>query len=346
MFSKNIQREEEIAFHFGKLLAEDSDLKWRLLASSEPDCDAVAELEINGKTWRFAVKYELLPTVASLRDFSAQKGSLPLLLVTPELSARIIALCKQEDIAAIDLNGRVWLRASGLLVDRQALPGRRFRYAFEPGNIFTGKSVRIVRSLLADRTRVWTQTELAARTQTSGALVSRISRYLIRQGFVERTSARQLRVCDYLGLVDAWARADRLAKRVHTVRYAGFIGQPQELAHKLQDWAREHSVSVAFTQWLAAWCRVPYADVLIAAAYVSRLPSTAELEALGLYPVDDGGQLWLHVPDDEGLFLETQVQKDLTLTTDAQIYVDLQQSPLRGPDQARALRDWENFCKS
>jgi hypothetical protein len=61
--------------------------------------------------------------------------------------------------------------------------------------------------------------------------------------------------------------------------------------------------------------------------------------------VTDGGKLWLHTPDDEGLFTETQHRGGLTLVSDAQIYLDLQRTSLRGPDAASALREWEGFCR-
>ena len=35
----------------------------------------------------------------------------------------------------------------------------------------------------------------------------------------------------------------------------------------------------------------------------------------------------------------------IPLATDAQIYLDLQKTGLRGPDQAAALRNWEGFCR-
>jgi hypothetical protein len=76
-----------------------------------------------------------------------------------------VAACKEHGIAAIDLNGRCWLRAPGLLVDRRPLPGRSFSYELEPRNIFVGKSARIVRCLLTDRDRTWTQAEIVPRTK-------------------------------------------------------------------------------------------------------------------------------------------------------------------------------------
>jgi hypothetical protein len=146
-------------------------------------------------------------------------------------------------------------------------------------------------------------------------------------------------------LLDAWVESDRFAKRTRTSRYAGFIGPVSELAERLNDWAERVSVQIAFTQWIAAWHRHPYAEPVVASAYVPRLPDPATLEALGLRTVADGGKLWLHIPDDEGLLGEIQQAQGLPVVTDAQIYVDLQKVGLRGPDAAAALRSWEGFCR-
>jgi hypothetical protein len=91
--------------------------------------------------------------------------------------------------------------------------------------------------------------------------------------------------------------------------------------------------------------RHPFTEPVVTSAYVSRLPDSATLENLGLRLVGEGGKLWLHVPDDDGLLRETQIQDELTLVTDAQIYLDLQRTGLRGPDAATALREWKGFCR-
>jgi hypothetical protein len=48
----------------------------------------------------------------------------------------------------------------------------RTQIACGPRNIFVGKSARIIRSLLTDRDRVWTQAEIVRRTGASSGLVS------------------------------------------------------------------------------------------------------------------------------------------------------------------------------
>ncbi len=339
-----IRHESELALHFREFLPEDPDLHWHLPAGTGQQRLDHVEVELDSQRVAFRPVYELKPSLPWLASLKPTQGTPPL-LVTPELSHRVLDACKQHGIAAIDLNGRAWLRAPGLLVDRRPLPGRSFSYELEPRNIFVGKSARIVRCLLTDRERTWTQAEIVPRTKASSGLVSRIVQHLISQGFAEKISAREFRLRDPLVLLDAWVDSDRFAKRTRTTLYAGFIGSPAELANRLQDWAHREAVPIAFTQWLAAWSRLPFTEPVLCSAYVPRLPEAATLDQLGLRPVNEGGKLWLHVPDDEGILNETQTRSGLTLATDAQIYLDLQRTGLRGPDAAAALRESDRFCR-
>jgi len=339
-----IRYESDLAIHFLEFLPEDPDFCWHLPPSGG-QIDQV-ELDFDAKRLTFHPIFALKPNLSQLETLKATPSSVRPLLVTPELSDRIVKLCKEFGIAAIDLNGRAWIRASGLFVDRLPLPGRSFSYRLEPQNIFVAKSARIVRCLLTDRERLWTQAELVPRTGASPALVSRITQHLVSQGFAEKTSAREFRLRDWQGLLDEWAQNDRFAKRTRTTQYAGFFGTLPTLAQHLQQWAATEKVPLAFTQWIAAWTRNPFTEPVICSAYVERLPDSAMLEELGLRPVAEGGKLWLHVPDDAGILSETQKCADLTLVSDAQIYLDLQRTGLRGPDAASALREWDGFCKT
>lgn len=61
--------------------------------------------------------------------------------------------------------------------------------------------------------------------------------------------------------------------------------------------------------------------------------------------VSSGGNLWLLVPEDRGVFQGNQSKDDFPLVCDVQIYLDLVGSGLRGPEAADALRQWEGFAK-
>jgi hypothetical protein len=348
--SKNslIRYESELASLFREFLPEDPDLHWTLSPETlSPDANRsdLLKLEFEDTIFAFHPHYTLKPSLPWLENLPAQSSSPRPLVVTPELSPRVLTICKERGIGAIDLNGRVWLRAPGLLVDRRSLPGRSFSYELEPRNIFYGKSARIVRCLLTDRDRIWTQAEIVPRIKVSTGLVSRIVQHLVSQGFLEKLSAREYRLRDWKALLEEWTQTDRFTKRTRTTAYAGFLGPAQELAPRLQQWAKAEKVPLAFTQWIAAWARHPYTEPAVCSAYVARLPDSGTLEQLGLRPVAEGGKLWLHEPDDEGVLSETQQRRDLTLVSDAQIYIDLQRTGLRGPEAATSLLEWEGFCR-
>ena len=68
---------------------------------------------------------------------------------------------------------------------------------------------------------------------------------------------------------------------------------------------------------------------------------------LALRTVEEGGKLWLYVPDDEGIFQEAHRQKNWWLATDAQIYLDLQRTGLRSvPNRRRPCVSGEGFCRA
>lgn len=337
-----VTHENELVSRFHEMLRGDQELNWRILPG-DPD-DAVA-LDFDVHPLTFHPIYRLRPDVREL-DSLKLRETRPPLLVAPRLSSRVLEACRERDIAAMDLNGRAWLRSPGLLVARSPDPGRDFHANLEPVALFADKSARIIRCLLTDRDRIWTQREIIFRTQASPALLSRIVRHLLNQGFLEKTGPRNFKLKDSLALLDTWVDSDRMPKRTRTVSCAGFLGSPLELARRLQSWAHDGNVPLVFTQWTAAWARHPFTEPVVCSAYVTHFPDTRTLDQLGLRVVNEGGKLQLYVPVDGGIFRETRTVDGLTLTTDAQIYLDLQRTGLRGPEAAASLREWDDFCRS
>jgi hypothetical protein len=102
---------------------------------------------------------------------------------------------------------------------------------------------------------------------------------------------------------------------------------------------------IAFTQWFAANLRFPYTQPPLLSAYRRHPLTQEEQSALNLREVSDGGRLCIIVPRDEGVFQEIRRVNGIPIVCDVQIYLDLLQVGLRGPDQAKALKDWEGFCQ-
>jgi hypothetical protein len=61
-------------------------------------------IEFSGSRFEFRLLYAVKPSVLWLEKLEVSSPSPQLLLLTPELSSRILDACKEHNVAAIDLN--------------------------------------------------------------------------------------------------------------------------------------------------------------------------------------------------------------------------------------------------
>lgn len=267
------------------------------------------------------------------------------LLLCPHIPDGLAADLRSAGINHADLNGRLFLKVPSLIVDRGPR-GKGYRGPGPELNPFTLKSSRVVRMLLASREREWTQEDLQTGTGISRALVSLTLADLIERELVEQTrpcsrdQAGLYRVGDFNRLLDAWSAEDRWHKRTVVRQYSALSGDPSEIAASARDAMGVQNLY--FTQWFAAQVRCPYTTSPLVSAYVRNKPSTKIPWAR---EVDNGGNLWLITPRDEGVFQGGQTIGGFNLVSDVQIYLDLLRVGQRGPEQAQALREWEGFVR-
>jgi hypothetical protein len=337
-----------------------SGAHWRIDQGSpkvlhgQSQTDFQATLKIDGQVHHFAVETKLNPSrenVKRLREAAQGQKAKPL-LASVHLPDSIVRECQEQGVSCLDLNGRIWVRLPGLLIDRQGIPGQ-YRLTTTDPDVFSPKSQRLARTLLSrPKHPAWTQPELCEATGLSLGLVSRLLRYCARQGWVEGTRGNW-RLADGKSFLDAWAQADIWSRRVTLRQYFHIDPNRSVLARAFNKRYREQygeKSRLVFTQWIAAEYRHPYAEAPVVSAYCDQFPTEEEAARWHLNPVEQGGRLWLLVPRDEGVFLETQPPLDrpqwnMKLVSDVQIYLDLLQVGLRGPDAAKALREWKGFCQ-
>lgn len=344
--TKAILTEHQLALAARDFLLRDHEWDWRFhnegRDARDAGYDALLRLRLDEREFIFAVDYQLTPSSRSVAALAERKLPHPPLLITAKLTDNMVQLCRTRGINCLDLNGRTWIRRAGVVIDRIAGPRRSFKSAQRPPDPFSTKSVRIVRTLLADQERIWSQAELGSTTGLSAGLVSRLLRHLESEGYVAR-EYRRVRVTRHNDLLDAWAARDAWSKRVTLRQYSVLATNFDQLAERVLQLAP--TTRVAFTQWFAASQRFPYTPPPVLSAYVSDFPDDAFLKDLQARPVSDGGRLWLVVPNDPGIFQQVRIVRHCPLVADPQIYLDLLSVGLRGPDQAKALREWEGFCR-
>lgn len=345
--NKTITTEAQLREAAKEALEQDKVLRWRWKAFEprpEREIDALVELSIDRRKLVFEVEFKLTPSSRAVEWVAKRPGQRPKLLIAPSLSEVLVQHCRSHGVSCLDLNGRQWIRAEGLVVDRHPSEERRFRPAQLPPDPFQPKSSRLVRALLTHRNRHWTQKELREQTGLSPGLVSRLVRHLDNEGLVAQDE-RTLWLKQSDALLDQWARVDDWSRRTTLRQYSLLVSDLEQIARSLLK-AHPESERLVFTQWFAANLRHPYTTPPVVSAYVPYFPSEVIERKLGARQVTDGGTLWLVVPADEGVFRETQQVGEFTLACDAQIYLDLLHVGLRGPEQAKALREWKGFGRS
>lgn len=343
-----ITSEKELTVSLRNYLSTIDLPRFRLLGNtcSSHRFDDDLEAEFDNKTLRFAVEYKLNPSVRDVEAIANRpipEDSLPI-LVAVRLTDSLVSHCKRQKINCLDLNGRIWIRTKGLLIDRSE-PRREERVVRADSSVdfFSQKSSRLARALLTYRNRSWKQSELAAQTELSQGLLSRLLRYASSQGWVDGEGTRaSWRVIEPDSLLDAWEKADRWEKRTVVRQYSTLESNFDKLARSLLE---QPVGELAFTQWFAANLRFPYTEPPVLSAYLRSLPDDQILSKLRLREVGNGGKLWIIIPSDPGVFLAQRNIQGLPIVADVQIYLDLVHAGLRGSDQARELRKWEGFCK-
>jgi DNA-binding HxlR family transcriptional regulator len=328
----------------GKFANEEvAGFSWRVIALP---LGVEIRLEGRGEKLILPVRARLHPSRQWLKEAGEGRRAV---LLAPHIPEALAADLRRLAINHADLNGRLFLTTGWALIDRR--PTERSHRSPETAlDVFSQKTSRLVRCLLAHREREWTQEELTGRTGLSRGLVSRALTYLTQEEFVRREAKAtrevpaRYRVQAFDRLLDAWQQADRWHARTELHEFSVLTGDPAELAADVRELLRGKDGQVAgvFTQWFAARLRHPYTDSPVVSAYVRQLPESLPQFAR---PVASGGNLWLLVPKDEGVFQETQEVAGYPLVSDVQIYLDLLQVEGRGPEQAKALRNWEGFAR-
>ena len=306
--------------------------------------DWVFDLVLSGRKHRFAIeaKANLQRSDIERLEQVSRRDAIPPLLATVHLSDSLLNECKKRQLSCLDCNGRAWIQRPGLSIFWDTNQ-KNYRLGQKNLSPFTPKSQRLARLFLHRPAQAWGQVALAKATGLSLGLVSRLLQHYETQGWAEGRR-NDWRLADRDALLDAWVTADRWSKRVDLQEY-DFL-QPDKAAFAGHFYrSLRHAFQIAYTQWLAATLRHAYGNVPVISAYCERFPTSAEETLVGLRRVTSGGKIWLLNPVDPGVFQETREVNGIPLVSDAQIYLDLLQVGLRGPDQAEALRKWEGFCR-
>jgi hypothetical protein len=253
-------------------------------------------------------------------------------------------LCARSGVSWVDLSGNARIVSPGLLIHVEGRPNR-FRPRGRPWSAFAAKSSRVARLLLRDPAKPRTQREIARETGLGESFVSKIVRRLEEDALLSRdagTRAVRPRAPDLL--LEAWAEEYRFSRH-EIIRAHVYARSGDDLARQLSAALARGSLEHAATGLAAAWLLAPFAAFRLASFYVAREPDRKTLENMGFRETSSGANVWLVVPDDEGVFQGGSSRSGIPCVHPVQAVLDLRYHPERAAEAAaeveRSHLEWK-----
>lgn len=345
-FSKDMRppTEKQAASRIVDLLADLFDGSMKAVRLREAGASNSYAYSISVPGHRFIVEYKnlasagpLANSIDRLKQFvgAHPDGGLPLIVV-PFMGQVGRDLCEKSGVSWLDLSGNARIVAHGL---RIWIEGRPSKYSDRgrPPNLFAAKSSRVARQLLLQPQRFQTQADLARQTGLGDGYVSKIVRRLEQEQYIDSNEDGAVRPRDPNLLLDAWQGAYDFSRhrimKGHVPTRSG-----DELIHKLVKWLSHEKIEYAATGLSAAWLFTNFAAFRLATFYLPSMPSRSLLNEIGFSDEPKGANLWLVLPDDEGVFQGSQKQAGIQCVSPVQTYLDLKGQPERAKDAAVELR--------
>ncbi len=258
------------------------------------------------------------------------------LVVVPFMGEVGRKVCEEAGVGWLDLSGNAHIIASPIRVIVEGKPNR-FKAVGRPRSLFAPKSSRIVRWLLVHVDKFLTQREIARATGLDEGMVSRLVGGLTAEDYLVRDERGGIRAKDPALLLDAWREAYQLSK--HTL-FQGHVAarSGDALLRFVADTLFKHKLDHAATGLAAAWTLTHFAGFRIATVYLATDPPPGLLDQLGFREDARGANLWLVVPNDEGVFQGAAEKDGIRCVHPTQVYVDLKDHPERAAEAAERLR--------
>lgn len=204
-------------------------------------------------------------------------------------------------------------------------------------NIFAPKSARVLRVLLVNSWKDWSERELAREAKVASGMAHYVCRSLIELGFVARNERNRLVLVDPVRLLKRWAAYHQYDRMNKFLDYYTFEREIDRFMQKVAGLDSEYAASGLVGAWLVA----PHVRPVDAHLYVPN-PSVAEAIAkkLELNPIPKSGNVKFVLPYDEGVFYRVHKVNGVNVVASVQLYVDLYNFPARGEEAASHLLEY------
>jgi hypothetical protein len=261
------------------------------------------------------------------------------MVAAPYLSENLRNRCKQIGVGYIDLNGSIFLRTHGFYVD-VLRPATRFKNPQNVRNIFSGKSRRIIRTLLTQPHHPFRLEAIARETALSTARVFQVVKKLDSERFLERTPKGRI-LTGPARLLRLFVEETKDDFKKNRLVFNGFSELPMiQIASRLREYCASMGREHAFTLSTGLELNERNLREDIVAAYVDTDPQIIA-DDLRIEAVGRGANVFLmRAPEPDntsfgGVFYRPRILSNgFRGINPVQLYLDFSLYPNRGQEQA------------
>lgn len=299
------------------------------------------------KNWRFKIVGEVVSQgsfsafqdkIVHLKSYVEQNPNMIPIVVAEYLSPAKRELCKKVGVYFLDLSGNVLLKYEGLHVEREGYPNR-FPEKRRGRGPFSDKASLILRVMLSDKGKCWGVRELARYVDLDPGFVSRMTRELERRNWIVHSNSK-LKLRNSKGILEDWVHKYNYKNNGES-RFFCLGKNSEEILSKLRDANVPKKVQYALGLQAGANLVSPYAVYNEVHIYVPD-QNTIDFFAkrLKLKEAQQGANIIFLLPYyKHSVFYNKQKIRNLWVTSDIQLYLDLYNYPVRGLEQAEHLYD-------
>jgi hypothetical protein len=264
------------------------------------------------------------------RSWGNRRAVVPV-FIAPYISPETAEICKQDSTNYMDLAGNCRLVFGDIFVERQGMPNP-FSEKRTLRSLYSPKSSRILRVLLANPGTAWKVQDLANAANVSLGLVATVKERLEDQEWLQKTE-RGLKLRDPEKLLSEWAQ--NYSFRKNTVREYFSLTAVTDLEGNIAKECVDNNLQYAMTGFSASARLAPAVRSPRMMAYVENISEKLTL-SLGLKEVTSGANVTLLQPYDTGVFYGSKEIDGIIVATPVQVYLDLR--GLRGRGEEAAVK--------
>ena len=265
-----------------------------------------------------------------------KKDATPL-LIAPYLSPDAQAICREQGIGFLDLEGNARLAFAGVFIDRQ-VANKPTTVRREIKSLYKPKSAQVLRVLLRDPKRAWRIVDLAHAADVSVGHISNVRVALLDREWAQLGSTG-LSLTNPDALLDSWRAAYEPPKGQRFNFYTTLHGNAFDDAVRKVLGSANKDGNALFASFSAARWLAPYARTGSQFLYVDPAGLDKLRDALMLSSPIKGENVVLTLLNDHGLFRDAvEPAPGIACTGPIQTYLDLWLAGERGQEAADHLR--------